>query len=303
MGEDAALAAYAEWLPHSPYGMGLYSGPRPNPRLFEYADIRDAARRMVNGAWKAAADGWIDSDGKMTRLAPGSAVNVLVQFAPVWEKDRAIARGLLAWAASSDTNRCSAGLMGLARATLNPEEREEAFAVIEALVAGGGGLHGLVTMPAAVDLAVAQGLVTRLIAPLRALVERGHSSVIAVAAALVGALSGEEARTVSERAAVHPIDFLSFDRIPKERVTDLVNQAPLAWGEAVVTHARAYGDLGLGPVAPLFNVLPATQKRNVALRLRDLVQLELPWCTLDFHDEPFRPLDLVERFLFDCGEL
>ncbi|HMR75546.1 MAG TPA: hypothetical protein PKD61_10545, partial [Polyangiaceae bacterium] len=63
-----------------------------------------------------------------------------------------------------------------------------------------------------------------------------------------------------------------------------------------------YGPSNMGAIVPVFELLPAREKREVAHRLRSFAQAPvLPWFSNGLTGETYRPSDLVERLLFDAG--
>ena len=299
-GDPEAVNVYAEWIPRSLYVSGMWGGASPDSRVFKHQPVALAARSAVDRAWQRATEGFLDDKQERNWLFPGSAASVLKHLAPCWRDGGHIVDGLIQWLTAPDPNQQTAAVTGLERATLTNAQNDVLRTAPRAALPPPASTFHVVTIPALVRLAVAQGIANDLRLELRALLEQRGPAAIPAACALSGLVSREQARELSVAAALRDVD--TFDSFDSVEVGELIALAPEAWASGLVRQVERYGPSNMGAIVPVFELLPAREKREVAHRLRSFAQAPvLPWFSNGLTGETYRPSDLVERLLFDAG--
>lgn len=301
-GIDNAVCAYAAWLPYSRHANGL-DGAAPNPQVFEQQPVREVAKRLVDEVWAFAIHGRVDAGGNRTWLYSGTAAAVLRQLAPSWHVDNRLVQEIAVWLEDADPNKRLAAVTALLRAPLSDAEREAVKLALRESLSARSDIEKFFNMPTALGLTTSHGLVAALLAEITALVEeRGPTTILAACAALPY-VPAAEAERLSQLASARQVDAFDFEGIDHKLLSRLVELAPEHWLAAILRHAEQRGAINLGLSIPIFDALPLARKRDAAMKLRSVSrQHVLPWCAHHTNGDIYRPIDLVERLLFDSGE-
>jgi hypothetical protein len=211
---------------------------------------------------------------------------------------------LVGWlSASTDGNEVRAALLALPYAPMSDAQRARVVSAVDRAVRSTAGLDALFVGSAVFELIVKQDLVRAVEGALWSVVQSGDPTTIAAACVLLPVLEPRPAREASHAAAQRDFEYGNLEGVDKDVLTELVALDPRAWSDAVCRHAERGGALTLHLVTPILEVLPLKDRRETATRLRGLVNAAvLPWCTPLFGPS-YRPVDLVNQVLFDCGEL
>lgn len=301
-GDNAAISVYAEWLPSSIYLCGLFRVPPPDPRVLERTQIRDVAARQIEQVWTFTTEGIVEPNGERKFLARGAAVSVLEMLGAIWRRDADIIRGMFGWLSSDDSDARSAALRGLQVAELDDAQQRTLAALIGGILKSTNDIDQFWVAPHALRTATKQRLLRALRVDIERLVSENAPSAIAAACALQGLLTSEEASALIGRVVKRNFEVSEFDDIDLEQFRALVSREPDMWAEAILRHVKTRGSVDLGLIVPVFEMLPVRQKLVVAKQLHELINAQvLPWCSHRLDNDSYRPIDLVERFLFDAG--
>ncbi len=302
--DEAAIRVYAEWFRRSPYAAGIFAvRAMPDQRVFDRSAIRAEAEETLRRVWELATRGRLDDKGERMLLSPISAANLLRMLPPALNTAVDVVRTLFAWLGDRDPNCRRAALSGFECVALSDEEKRELLEPLRAVLASGGALDQAFTVPAALRLAVSQGIAHLLEPEMRRIVAVGGLSAVAAACTLMHIVPAEEAAGLSAAAAGTSVGGGELHAVDDDELRSLVALAPQQWAEAVLQHG-VRGPLFIGLAWPVFGALPLTEKRAVARALHDSnVVPSLPWRSDRVDQDMYRPADLVERMLFDCGEM
>jgi hypothetical protein len=247
-------------------------------------------------------EGFDDESGKRVFLHPMATAAGLRAFSSVWSEDSGMKRRLISWLADESVNTQHAGLVALERAQLDDGERQQVADALAPLIAGAKGSDVVFSVPRIVRFVLLRGLSAQLERELRGLVDTGAPSAVPAACALTTVVDAKAARAVSVKAALAPVGWRTFEGLDRDELRRLVRLAPREWTAAVASHFEDAGPFGIALIAPVFDVLANEDRRSIAMALRDkYAGFFLPWLRDDVTDKPYRPADLIDRFLFDVG--
>ena len=301
-GDLEAMQVYSDWLPRSQHAVGIFAGQSPDPRVFERPEVRAAGRDIVDRTWRVSTEGKTDPTGQRVAVAKTSVATVLRHFSPCWRGNDTITNGLLKWLGTDDLNSRLAGISGLERAQLSTSQQGEMLHSLRRLFTCNEHVQRLFSFPSAVMLARRHGLVSQLLPEIAPLTEEDGPIAFPAACAASLVVSAAEARSMSEKVASRKLQLMAFDGINHEDVAAFVALAPDEWANGLVRQFQRSGPLVLGTMLPLYGALPLSQRRAVAQKLSTMAEgFDLPWCSTGIVEETYRPLDLVQQLLFDCG--
>lgn len=299
-GDEDAAVAYAQWLPVCPGLIAPIHWPSI-PRGVFRGPVLQAARDIAQEIFRQAEYGDTDPAGARRRLSPNTAGLILSRLVPAWEDDAAFLALCHRWMESEDTTPFVAGLKMLVALGQAPPP-----AVNEALVQRLDSLSGshdpavqVFELPSIIAYFSDIGLARAARHILEALVRRGDPAACHAAAALFPLVSGDEARTLSKRAAELAWQGASVDEIQPEMLTEMVRAAPETWAQALSDFP-----MWLAPSAlTIFAALPPSTRVTVFNRwIAAAEQPELPWRHIGFEaDRGARLGDLLRRLKFDLG--
>jgi class 3 adenylate cyclase len=303
LGENIeAMVSYAQWIESALSNAGVVWG-RPDPRVFEILNVRQAAYRAVDRIIAMVTQGEAGPDGRQVRYSIGAVAGGLNGLLPVWSSDPRVRQIVEEWLTHEDVNDSFHALQCLDRVPLDPVTADRlAGEVIRKLRAYLARTPGRYAYEA---LAGVRWLERNQLSSRSDAVEALYATLddarvrVAATAALLPLVPPGEAERLSCAVAEHAVG-LNAEHVTDSELDRLIGCAPAVWGSAVVSVVgRTFC-----PNPDAFRILralpPPHQLTAARAMHRQLSGWELPWIG-DVSVPLGRPADLLRMILFHAG--